>query len=145
MRTLRRCSPLWMTCDRPPYSLPPPNHVNRGFCFIHQIFTPSRELIIYHYNSESDIRQSPWNNNFPFAHDTLIIHIFSTLRSSFPYFSSFFFSSFFKLLWSAQHLVRGRSCVSVCPVTMVIRRLGAPRSLLNKEETGCEIRVVGQI
>lgn len=52
--------------------------------FINEIFIPPRGLIIHRYNPESDIRQSPWNNHFPFAHNTLIIHVFSARRSLRP-------------------------------------------------------------
>lgn len=52
--------------------------------FINEIFIPPRGLIIHRYNPESDIRQSPWNNHFPFAHNTLIIHVFSASRSLRP-------------------------------------------------------------
>lgn len=50
--------------------------------FTHQIFIPSPELKIYYYNSESDIRQSPWNNPFPFAAGASIIHVFSAFALS---------------------------------------------------------------
>lgn len=115
----------------------------KGFYFIYQIFISSGELIIYPYNSESDIRQLPWNNHFPFAHNTLIIHIFSTLHSSLsPLVPPLLL--FFPFLWSAQHLVRdwGCRCLSSYHADQEVR---SPRRAPNKEETGCEIKVVGHI
>lgn len=77
-----------------------------SLCFINKIFIQPRKLIIQRYNPESDIRQSPWNNHFPFAHNTLIIHVFPGPLAS-PSMSGFLSPTptpYFPHNWSAQHL-----------------------------------------
>lgn len=112
----------------------PANLLNQSCLFQSSNIYPIRELKIYYYNSESDIRQSPWNNPFPFAAIASIIHIFSTPALSLTSF-----------LHVSSTPGEGLWPPLLCPLTMLIRRAGAPRRAPNQEETWCEIKFVGHV